>query len=313
MLDYDQVRARVKRLTEKPDKDPGKLPRTEKEMEMVSFKDFISEAEGSPDIADQDLEPDFSMPSPPKISEAVSRLRKLQQDDEAGSRRLSLGSWSKLGRSPSLLNRVSSLRHSAKTSGDGENMLQRSLSVPSKASAHRYPSSHKPTTTLAETSTEALLSPDTNLARSASHRTVSMPLDAGQRNADSGSLPVLASPKGPLHRRLSSLGAFSSPKSPIGPSSPLRRAFSTLSPTRNKLTVTDDGSPHKNDNISTGSTLRARAPTPFLHPSELEEIMQPLREQYIKDQTDEFKQAKVAYLQLNEQLTNELPQLIDLR
>ena len=35
LLDYDALRARVKRLTEKPDKDATKLPRTEKEMEMA--------------------------------------------------------------------------------------------------------------------------------------------------------------------------------------------------------------------------------------------------------------------------------------
>nr|POE56557.1 protein hob3 [Quercus suber] len=37
MLDYDAVRAKVKKLVEKPDKDPTKLPRTEKEQEMVSI------------------------------------------------------------------------------------------------------------------------------------------------------------------------------------------------------------------------------------------------------------------------------------
>jgi len=35
MLDYDSMRSKVKRLTEKPDKDPAKLPRTEKEQEMA--------------------------------------------------------------------------------------------------------------------------------------------------------------------------------------------------------------------------------------------------------------------------------------
>ncbi|KAG9655934.1 BAR-domain-containing protein, partial [Aureobasidium melanogenum] len=35
LLDYDRVRAQVKRLTEKPDKDVTKLPRTEKEAEML--------------------------------------------------------------------------------------------------------------------------------------------------------------------------------------------------------------------------------------------------------------------------------------
>ncbi|EGP85404.1 unnamed protein product [Zymoseptoria tritici ST99CH_3D7] len=35
MLDYDSMRSKVKKLVEKPDKDPGKLPRTEKETEMA--------------------------------------------------------------------------------------------------------------------------------------------------------------------------------------------------------------------------------------------------------------------------------------
>ncbi len=41
--------------------------------------------------------------------------------------------------------------------------------------------------------------------------------------------------------------------------------------------------------------------------------MQPLKQEYIRNQTDEVLQAKAAYDQLNEQLTSELPQLIDLR
>jgi hypothetical protein len=35
MLDYDSMRSKVKRLVEKPDKDPSKLPRAEKEADMV--------------------------------------------------------------------------------------------------------------------------------------------------------------------------------------------------------------------------------------------------------------------------------------
>lgn len=35
LLDYDQMRAKVKKLVEKPDKDPGKLPRAEKEAQMA--------------------------------------------------------------------------------------------------------------------------------------------------------------------------------------------------------------------------------------------------------------------------------------
>ncbi|EMC96937.1 hypothetical protein BAUCODRAFT_87426 [Baudoinia panamericana UAMH 10762] len=55
------------------------------------------------------------------------------------------------------------------------------------------------------------------------------------------------------------------------------------------------------------------ARTPFFHPSELEQLMQPLRQAYVESQADELVQAKAAYEQLNEQLTNEIPQLIDLR
>lgn len=35
LLDYDALRAKVKKLTEKPDKDPAKLPRAEKEADMA--------------------------------------------------------------------------------------------------------------------------------------------------------------------------------------------------------------------------------------------------------------------------------------
>ncbi|KAI7606603.1 hypothetical protein KC343_g11520 [Hortaea werneckii] len=41
--------------------------------------------------------------------------------------------------------------------------------------------------------------------------------------------------------------------------------------------------------------------------------MQPLKEEFLKTQADLIMQAKSLYEQLNEQLTNELPQLIDLR
>lgn len=53
--------------------------------------------------------------------------------------------------------------------------------------------------------------------------------------------------------------------------------------------------------------------TALFHPSELEDIMAPLKRQHVEAQTDELKQAKAAYDQLNTQLTDELPQLIDLR
>jgi hypothetical protein len=62
-----------------------------------------------------------------------------------------------------------------------------------------------------------------------------------------------------------------------------------------------------------GVTSKPKAKTPFFNPSKLESIMEPLKQEYIKNQTNEVLQAKAAYEQLNDQLTNELPQLIDLR
>ena len=41
--------------------------------------------------------------------------------------------------------------------------------------------------------------------------------------------------------------------------------------------------------------------------------MRPVKQAFMMKQTDDLKQAKAAYEQLNDQLTNELPQLIDLR
>jgi hypothetical protein len=53
--------------------------------------------------------------------------------------------------------------------------------------------------------------------------------------------------------------------------------------------------------------------TPFFHPSELEDIMAPFKAEFAGRQADLCAQAKAAYEQLNQQLTDELPQLIDLR
>jgi hypothetical protein len=96
LLDYDAVRAKVKKLTEKPDKDPAKLPRTEKEAEMVSLNSFLCEASFTPGLdhgsaakrtstaarEDDILEPDLTVPSPPKALDKVARIRQLQQEDE---------------------------------------------------------------------------------------------------------------------------------------------------------------------------------------------------------------------------------------
>jgi len=70
MLDYDSMRSKVKRLVEKPDKDPAKLPRTEKEAEMVSLHDFLNDSDSVPGHSPTNsmlFDPEsLSVPSPPK-------------------------------------------------------------------------------------------------------------------------------------------------------------------------------------------------------------------------------------------------------
>lgn len=53
--------------------------------------------------------------------------------------------------------------------------------------------------------------------------------------------------------------------------------------------------------------------TPFFNPSELEDLMRPLKDEFLQARADKVEQAKASYDQLNDQLTSELPQLIDLR
>jgi hypothetical protein len=62
--------------------------------------------------------------------------------------------------------------------------------------------------------------------------------------------------------------------------------------------------------LVTASSVRG---SDFFNPSELEDIMAPLKVEFMRKQADKLEQAKAAYDQLNEQLMSELPQLIDLR
>ena len=219
MLDYDSMRSKVKRLVEKPDKDPAKLPRTEKEAEMVSCIDLREAASPfSPRFSSD--EPDLSIPSPPKALNRpeIEALKRLQREEDAF-----VSTHSGLTRSPSLLsNRVSALRQSE----DRQLLLSRSPSTASQIS-------HSPSSSGVHT-------------REPSRSSLSHPALRPQNT------PRTPTPRKPIH-------------------------------------------------------------TPFLHPSELEDLIRPVREQYIREQTDTLKQAKAAYDVLNEQLTNELPQLIDLR
>ncbi|RMY10003.1 hypothetical protein D0867_08537 [Hortaea werneckii] len=347
MLDYDAMRSKVKKLTDKPDNDPGKLPRTEKELEMVSVHDFLSEGtmsdpndfkkrasqqfntatipeEHEDDMLDFEEALDLSVPSPPKVCEAVSRVRRQQQEEEAGGKRLSAGSWARLARSSSVLSRVPSIRRSARSSVDGESLLQRSSSVSSN------PSSHPPTNTsnlmplLRESSTETLPSPASSLlilhgersAHSSSQRTVSMPPDT-LGGGDVGPSSLLASSLGPgetFRKRTSALSQTPSVTSNLSSSTIKANRKPSLDATGNDLKRKYSARDRlfMDPNPQTQATPR-QYKGPFLQPSELEDIMQPLKEEYLKTQTDLLMQAKHAYEQLNDQLTAELPQLIDLR
>lgn len=234
MLDYDALRSKVKKLTEKPDKDPGKLPRTEKEMEMVSLQHFLDTHPQTPEDSTED-DIDLSIPSP---SKALQRPEILKLRHLAGHERTR--SWD-LGRSASL---------------SGWSMTSKLSGSPSKE--------------------------ETGLTRS-----FSLVSGSPTRSSDAHS-----SPNGSPSRKSRS-------RAPFLPAS-LSESFSarTLAPAFLAIKDTESAS---------------RNLTPFFQPSELEEIMQPLKEEFIQRQADKTAQARATYEQLNDQLTSELPQLIDLR
>ncbi|KAI6822520.1 BAR-domain-containing protein [Hortaea werneckii] len=345
MLDYDAMRSKVKKLTDKPDKDPGKLPRTEKELEMVSLHDFLSEdtmsypkdfkkrasqqfntatipEEHEDDMLDFEEALDLSVPSPPKVCEAVSRVRRQQQEEEAGGKRLSAGSWARLARSSCVLSRVPSIRRSARSSVDGESLLQRSSSVSSNCTSPPPANTTNSVPPLRESSTETLPSPASSLlvphgerpARSSSQRTVSMPPDT-LGGDDAGPSSLFASSLGPgetFRKRTSALSQSPSVTSNLSSSTikANRRHSAVGNDLKRKYSARDRL--FMDPNPLTQATPR-QYKRPFLQPSELDDIMQPLKEEYSKTQTDLLMQAKHAYEQLNDQLTAELPQLIDLR
>ncbi|KAK5121969.1 hypothetical protein LTR85_004541 [Meristemomyces frigidus] len=281
MLDYDAMRSKVKKLVEKPDKDPGKLPRTEKETEMVSMTDFLREAYNPPTDLDMEAMLDLDMPSPPKALDMIKRVQQVQQEDEEMARRHSGLTMRGLRRSPSIISRVASIGRSPRLSAAGpeDGTLQQSPSVMSHASTLRPPSmSFRGMPMLRESSTEALL--QRTPASDAGSRTASMP---------SSSSTITITPTSHAqghHARVSN--------------SP-----SLISITKRRRS--------KDSPAATGDKPIHMTRTPFMSPSELEHLMRPLREEYIRAQTNELAQAKAAYDQLNEQLTSELPQLIDLR
>ena len=255
MLDYDALRAKVKKLTEKPDKDPGKLPRTEKETEMVGLQSPSGDPFNACAKAD---EMDLAVPSPPKALQRPEIERLKSQQTQIPPRHSSL----QMHRSPSMMSQASRAHLDSSSTASSMAQLQRSPSMATQAGVAFGPNSG------------TYKSP----TRTTSHlRSVSMPTNSPPLTND---------------------------------------GFST-----EPRTSSIEGSPSKIKTDSMGSTRsghnrngsRGRIPTPFLQPSELEELMEPLKQEFMQKQADIYVQAKAAYEQLNEQLTSELPQLIDLR
>ncbi|KAH8178426.1 BAR domain-containing protein [Sarocladium implicatum] len=97
LLDYDALRAKVKRLVEKPDKDATKLPRTEKELEMAKAayeqlnEQLSTEVPQLIDLRVPYLDPSFEALVKIQLrfcAEAYSRMAQVQQYLDAETRDL---------------------------------------------------------------------------------------------------------------------------------------------------------------------------------------------------------------------------------
>lgn len=95
LLDYDAMRAKVKRLVEKPDKDATKLPRTERETEMAKQayeqlnEQLFTELPQLIDLRVPYLDPSFEALVKIQLrfcAEAYSRMAQVQQYLDAESR-----------------------------------------------------------------------------------------------------------------------------------------------------------------------------------------------------------------------------------
>ena len=282
MLDYDSMRSKVKRLTEKPDKDPAKLPRTEKEQEMVSPPDFLYDfspsssltvsREGSVSARSAKTNSDLGVPSPPKA------LNGIRQRFDLGPEEGELDTGT-IDEDDDLKSLPSQGRRSRRT------LLGRTTSILSNYSALDSPplgaesidgvspkKEKKSATPASPTSVKRSRVEDPSHSRSPTSTT---------RLVD--------------QQYPSSTYSFQS-SSTLNPAASFRDSASTRGVTWPRQ-----------------SRVSSSYSTPWFEPSELEDIMAPLRLDFMRKQADKLEQAKVAYDQLNEQLMSELPQLIDLR
>jgi len=95
LLDYDSMRAKVKRLVEKPDKDASKLPTAEKEMEMAKAQyeqinqQLFNEIPQLIELRVPYLDPTFEALVKIQLrfcAEAYSRMAQVQQYLDADTR-----------------------------------------------------------------------------------------------------------------------------------------------------------------------------------------------------------------------------------
>ena len=95
LLAYDALRAKVKRLTEKPDKDASKLPTTEKEMDMAKAQyetinqQLFTELPQLIELRVPYLDPTFEALVKIQLrfcAEAYSRMAQVQQYLDADTR-----------------------------------------------------------------------------------------------------------------------------------------------------------------------------------------------------------------------------------
>ena len=280
LLDYDAMRAKVKKLTEKPDKDPGKLPRTEKETEMVSMKDFLNESSSFLTVVnttnpsagafeydlEADLMRDLEVPSPPKALQRpeIQKLKRAEKSERVSSMEFC--------RSPNMMSRVVKVKSPRLGSEPNEAILQRSTSAMIRSTVDSSVASSR--------ESDEICSSTVNLLQHAQG--------------------IAISPS----------RAFSMPASPTSSSISTATSGQANSRHSSKPTNRSVGASRSGSGLGRSPFY---LPTPFFQPSELEEIMQPLRAEFMKREADMLSQAKAAYEQLNEQLTTELPQLIDLR
>jgi hypothetical protein len=278
MLDYDSMRSKVKRLTEKPDKDPAKLPRTEKEQDMVSLSDFlradspsgsaVTVRESNASMLSVDTNTDLGVPSPPKALNGIRQ--RLGLGVEEG--KLDTGAVAGAETEDEDLN----LTTPSRGRRTGRTLLARTGSVISSYSSIM--------------STDTAQQDETN--------------DAFTANSEF-KRPRLE------NRSLTSGASFATQDIQKSRSSSIYSGHSNST-----LALTSSA---RDSNSTYGATwprntrISSAQSTPFLNPGELEDIMAPLKVEFMRKQADKLEQAKAAYDQLNEQLMSELPQLIDLR